>query len=72
MKRMAANVVRHALSYCGLTLMTSQRFAQLSAAHAVLADVHSTASAYFPEKKLGNAGFSLNLDKQLAFLQDLS
>jgi len=75
MRNLMRRLAEAPLSYCGLTLVRSDRFSQLLHAQELLPLLpqdHETRLDYVPDKKIGNAGFSLNIEHQLAFLQKLS
>jgi hypothetical protein len=61
------------LSYWGLTFVRSDQFSQLLQAQELLPllpQTHDTGVDYLPDKKIGNAGFSLNIERQLAFCEN--
>jgi hypothetical protein len=64
--------IREVLAYCDLTLVRSERLSRLLRAEELLPEAGTFGVDFAPDKKIGNVGFSLNIERQLSFLGRLS
>jgi hypothetical protein len=71
-KNLVKHALRRALAYRGLTLVQSERLSHLLGAEELLPETGTSGADYDPDRKIGNAGFALNIESQLSFLRTLS